>query len=61
MREALSWIAATDEDLRYREGFDEDAHERALARAIERLAAVLDLPPVLVALQMENMKRAGEI
>jgi len=61
LREALSWIAATDEDLRYRDDFDEDAHDRSLARAVERLAAVLDLSPVLVALQMENMKRAGEI
>jgi curved DNA-binding protein CbpA len=60
LREALSWVAATDEDLRYQDGFDEDAHERALARALERLASVLDLPPLFVALQLENMKRAGE-
>ncbi len=61
LREALGWIAATDEELRYQDNFDEDLHERALARGIERLAAVLDLPPVMVALQFENMKRAGEI
>jgi hypothetical protein len=61
LREALSWIAAIEEDLRLHDGFDEDLHERALARAIERLGAVLDLPAVLIALQMENMKRAGEI
>ena len=61
LREALSWIAATDEELRYQDGFDEDSHERALARALERLASVLDLPAVLVALQFENMKRAGEL
>jgi len=61
LREAIAWIAATEEDLRLRDDFDEDSHERALARAIERLGAVLDLPAVLVALQMENMKRAGEI
>lgn len=60
MREALAWIAATDEELRYQGDVDEDAHERALARAIERLSAVLDLPPLLVALQLENMKRGGE-
>jgi len=61
LREALSWIASTDEELRYRDDFDEDVHDRSLARAIERLGAVLDLPPMLVALQLENMKRAGEL
>jgi curved DNA-binding protein CbpA len=58
LREALGWIARTDEELRY--DADEDAHERGLARALERLAAVLDLSPVLVALQYEGMKRAGD-
>ncbi|MBN1458259.1 MAG: J domain-containing protein [Armatimonadetes bacterium] len=61
LREALSWIAATDEELRYQDDFDEDNHERALARALERLASVLDLPAIFVALQLENMKRAGEL
>jgi hypothetical protein len=61
LREALTWIAANDEELRYQDSFDEDLHERALARAIERLASVLDLPPVVVAMQFENMKRAGEV
>jgi hypothetical protein len=61
MREALAWIAATDQELRYQGDLDEDAHERALARALERLSAVLELPPLLVALQLENMKRAGEV
>jgi curved DNA-binding protein CbpA len=61
LREALSWIATTDEELRYQDGFDEDSHERALARALERLASVLDLPAIFIALQLENMKRAGEL
>ena len=61
LREALSWIASTDEELRYQDNFDEDSHERALARAIERLGSVLDLPAMLVALQLENMKRAGGV
>jgi curved DNA-binding protein CbpA len=61
LREALSWIATTDEELRYQENFDEDVHDRALARVIERLGAVLDFPAMLVALQLENMKRAGEL
>lgn len=60
LREALGWMARTEEDVRYEEDFDEDAHERALARAIERLGAVLDLSPVFVALQFENVKRGGE-
>jgi hypothetical protein len=61
LREALSWIAATDADIRYQTDIDEETHERAFARALERLAAVIELPAVLVALQLENMKRAGEI
>jgi curved DNA-binding protein CbpA len=61
MHEALGWIARTDENLRYDAGADEDAHERALARAIERLASVLDLPPTLVAVQLDALKRSGEI
>ena len=51
----------TEEELRYQSDVDEDAHERALARAIERLAAVLDLPPILIALELDSMKRAGEL
>ncbi len=61
LREALSWVASTEAEIRYQGEIDEELHERALARAIERLAAVLDMPPVLVALQLENMKRAGEV
>jgi|GEM_PF-2153349 len=61
LREALTWIAATDEELRYQDDFDEDIHERSLARAIERVASVLDLPAVVVALQLETMKRTGEV
>ncbi len=61
LREALTWVAATDAELRYQDDVDEDAHERALARAIERIAAVLELPALLVALQLENMKRSGEV
>ncbi len=59
LREALGWIARADEDLRHET--DEDVHERALARALERLSAVLDLPPVLVAVEYGRMKRAGEV
>jgi hypothetical protein len=61
LREAIGWIARTEEELRYQSDVDEDAHARALARAIERLAAVLDLPPILIALELDSMKRAGEL
>jgi curved DNA-binding protein CbpA len=61
LREALGWIAATDMEVRYQGEVDEEAHERSIARAIERLAAILELPPVFVALQLENMKRSGEV
>jgi curved DNA-binding protein CbpA len=61
LRQALSWIAQADDNLRYEGDVDEDTHERGLARALERLGAVLDLPPVFVALQFENMKRSGDV
>lgn len=61
LREALTWIAAIDDDQRFQEGADEENNERALARALERLASILDLPPVTVALQLENMRRSGEV
>lgn len=60
LREALGWIARTDEEVRY-SAPSEDAHERAVARSIERLAAILDLNPVLVALELDAMRRAGEV
>jgi curved DNA-binding protein CbpA len=61
LREALIWIAAVDEDQRFQQNADEELLERALARALERLAAVLDMSAVFVALQLENMRRAGEV
>jgi len=61
LREMLGWVARADEDLRYAPNVNEELHERALARAIERLAAIVDLPPVLVALQLEELKRTGEV
>ena len=61
MREALGWIARTDEDARYSSEGDDDIHDRALARAIERLAAIIDLPPVLIAVHLDAMKRSGEL
>ena len=59
LREAVGWIAGADEELRYQGEVDEDSHERGLARAIERVAAVLELPAVLVAIQLEVLKRTG--
>jgi curved DNA-binding protein CbpA len=61
LREALGWIARTDEEIRYSSNLDEDAHERAVARAIERLAAVLDLNPVIVAMHLDLLKRTGAL
>lgn len=61
IREALGWIASVDEELRLREGVDEDVHERMLARAIERLSAIVDLPAVVLALELDALKRAGEV
>jgi len=61
IREVLGWIAGADEELRLREGVDEDVHERMLARAIERLSAIVDLPAVVLALELDALRRAGEV
>src|SRR5574340_217801 len=53
LREAVGWIARTDDELRYEAGDNADAQERHLARAIERLASILELPSVLVAMELE--------
>jgi len=61
LREALGWIARAEEDARDQPNLDEEAHERSLARSIERLSAIVDVPPVLIAMQLDMLKRAGEI
>lgn len=61
IREVLGWVAGADEELRLREGVDEDVHERMLARAIERLSAIVDLPAVVLALELDALRRAGEV
>ncbi|MGD0110667.1 MAG: DnaJ domain-containing protein [Armatimonadota bacterium] len=60
LREALGWLIRTDEEIRFGGDVNEDAHERALARAIERLASIVELPPVLIAMELESMRRLGE-
>jgi hypothetical protein len=61
LREAVSWIARTDEDLRLDAAGNEDAHERHLARAIERLASILEMPSIMVAIELDALKRSGEV
>jgi len=61
LREVLGWVARAEEDARYQSDLDEEAYGRSLARAIERLAAMVDVPPVLVAMQLDILKRAGEV
>lgn len=61
LREVLGWIARTEEDTLYQSDPDENSLERSLARAIERLSAIVDVPPVLIAMQFDMLKRAGEI
>jgi hypothetical protein len=61
VREALGWLVRTDEEIRFGGDVNEDAHERAMARAIERLASIVELPPVLVAMELEAMRRSGEV
>jgi hypothetical protein len=60
LREALMAVLRTDEELRLADGFDEERHERSLARALERLATMVEVPAVLVALEFDRMKRMAD-
>ncbi len=60
LREALGWLIHAEEEERYAPGADEEVIERAVARVIERISAVVSLPPVLVAVHMDTVKRSGD-
>jgi hypothetical protein len=60
LREALTLVLRTDEELRLSDSIDEEAHERSLARALERLASMVEVPPVLLAMEFDRMKRAAD-
>jgi len=59
-REALIHIIRTDEELREAGAGDEEMHERLLARVLERLATILEVHQLVVALEFERMKRTGD-
>jgi hypothetical protein len=59
-RETLAQIIRAEEDMRDQGGEDEEGHERAFARVLERLATILEVPAVIVALEFDRMKRTGD-
>ncbi len=59
-REALIHIIRTNEELREAAAGDEEMHERLLARVLERLATILEVPQLVVALEFDRMKRTGD-
>ncbi len=59
-REVLIRIIQTEEELRVAGEQDEETHERSLARVLDRLATVLEVPGVVVGLEFERMKRTGD-
>ncbi len=59
-REVLIRIIQTEEELRVAGEQDEETHERNLARVLDRLATVLEVPGVVVGLEFERMKRTGD-
>jgi hypothetical protein len=61
VRDVLKWISQVEEDRKYAEDANEEANDRGLARVLERLGSVVDLPPVLVAIMYESLKRSGEL
>jgi hypothetical protein len=60
MRQVLGWVIRAEEEAKLAADADGEAVERAVARAIERLAAIMSLPPVMVAVHMDILKRSGE-
>jgi hypothetical protein len=61
LREVLGWIGHLEDEMRFAPDADEEAVERAVARAVERVATLLSVPSLLVALHMDALRRAGEI
>ncbi len=59
-REILIRVIQTEEEIRAGGEVDEDTHERNLARMLDRLATVLEVPGVVVGLEFERMKRTGD-
>jgi len=55
--QAIVWINETEQKALL-EGLPEDAQARGLARAIERLATLVDLPPTIVAVEVAKQKAA---
>jgi len=54
-REALAWVEETREKARAL-GLAEEALARELARSIERLAGLVEIPPVMVAIALAQRK-----
>lgn len=61
LREALKWVSQVEEDRKYAEDATEEGNDRGLARVLERLGSVVDLPAVLVGVMYESLKRSGDI
>jgi hypothetical protein len=55
--QAIAWINETEQKALLG-GLPEDAQARGLARAIERLATLVDLPPTIVAVEVAKQKAA---
>lgn len=60
VHEVIGWILQTEDQLRSLGEPSNDATERALARVIERVGAVVDLPPTQVALELQRVRRVLE-
>ncbi|HIE50930.1 MAG TPA: hypothetical protein EYP85_04155 [Armatimonadetes bacterium] len=54
--ESLADLAQAEEEIKKVEDETEEAKLRQMSRAIERLASLVDMPPVLVALEFERYK-----
>jgi hypothetical protein len=61
LRETLRGLVNLEEGQKFEPEADEDQIERGVARVIERIAAISDLPAVMVAMLFESVKRSGDL
>jgi len=60
VRDTLRTLVNMEETQRLEGEVIEDVIDRAVARVIERLAAISDIPPVMIGMLFESVKRSGD-
>ena len=61
VRDMLRGLMNLEETQKFEPEANEEHMERSVARVIERISSVSDLPPVVVAMLYDSVKRSGEL